>query len=188
MTELDRLRATAHPLRLQMLSLVTASALSAAEVGRELRVSQAAASYHLRVLERAGLVRVVEVVRLRGGEAKRYRHESSAEPFRLDDSVPAPSSSAAGRPADQDSAPEERALYVAALAAELQRRSAARVEGPQVTTDAELWVDADTWRRVVLMVGQASALLHARAQPPRSPGTGPVSMTAALFPLKRPRP
>ncbi|TLF25906.1 helix-turn-helix domain-containing protein, partial [Microbacterium sp. 5K110] len=81
MSRLDDLRATAHPLRLRLLSLLTGAALSAAEAGRELGVSQAAASYHLRVLERAGLIRVVEVVRLRGGDAKRYRHESSARPF-----------------------------------------------------------------------------------------------------------
>src|SRR6187549_612915 len=51
-----RLRATAHPLRLEMLSLLTGAALSAAEVARELGVTQANASYHLRLLHRAGLV------------------------------------------------------------------------------------------------------------------------------------
>ena len=85
MSSLDELRATAHPIRLRLLSLLTGAAMSAAEAGRELGYSQATASYHLRVLERAGLVRVVETVRLRGGEAKRYRHESSAERFRFDD-------------------------------------------------------------------------------------------------------
>nr|UXN27252.1 helix-turn-helix domain-containing protein [Curtobacterium flaccumfaciens] len=81
MSSLQSLRATAHPIRLRLLSLVTSSAMSAAEAARELGLSQATASYHLRVLERAGLVAVVEVVRLRGGEAKRYRHESSSQAF-----------------------------------------------------------------------------------------------------------
>ncbi|WP_440708508.1 helix-turn-helix domain-containing protein [Herbiconiux sp. YIM B11900] len=177
MATLDELRATAHPIRLQLLSLLTGAALSAAEAGRELRLSQATASYHLRVLERAGLVRVVEVVRVRGGEAKRYRHESSARPFALGD--PATATPAAR-------AAEEVAQYVEALAGELRRRSAARADGPQVTTDAELWVDPRVWNRVVALVGGASALLHAEARPPRTPGTVPVSMTAALFPLRRP--
>ncbi len=174
MSRLDDLRATAHPLRLRLLSLLTGAALSAAEAGRELGVSQAAASYHLRVLERAGLVRVVEVVRLRGGDAKRYRHESSARPFDATAAVP-------------PAAPAEEEAYVAALVEELRRRAHERTEGPAVTTDAELWVDPEVWRRVVRHVGEASALLHAAARPPRTPGTRPVSMTAALFPLRRKR-
>jgi DNA-binding transcriptional ArsR family regulator len=173
-TELDELRATAHPIRLRLLSLLTGVALSAAEAGRELGLSQATASYHLRVLERVGLVSVVEVVRVRGGDAKRYRHRSSAEPFPL-----RPSPAVAG-------GDEERAQYVEALADELRRRSRQRVAGPQVSTDAELWVDPETWQRVVQHVGRASAALHAAARPPRTPGTVPVSMTAALFPLRRP--
>ncbi|MCS5715993.1 helix-turn-helix domain-containing protein [Herbiconiux sp. CPCC 205716] len=175
MSSLDVLRATAHPVRLRLLSLLTGAAMSAAEAGRELRVSQAAASYHLRVLERAGLIRVVEVVRLRGGEAKRYRHESSAEPFRLAESI-----------ASGGGASEERSEYVEAVIDELRRRSALRVEGAHLTTDAELWVDPAVWRRVVAAVGAASALLHDEARPARTPGTAPVSMTAALFPLRRP--
>src|ERR1700679_2222186 len=47
------LRARAHPLRLRMLSLLTGAAMSAAELGRELGVSQALASYHLRQLAHA---------------------------------------------------------------------------------------------------------------------------------------
>jgi len=175
MSALDELRATAHPIRLRLLSLLTGVAMSAAEAGRELGLSQATASYHLRVLERVGLVEVVEVVTIRGGEAKRYRHLSSAQPFPV---VPAPDDGA-----DDDA---ERARYVEALADELRRRSPRRVAGPQISTDAELWVDAETWQRVVRHVGHASALLHAAAQRPRTPGTNPVSMTAALFPMKRP--
>lgn len=177
MSALDELRATAHPIRLRLLSLLTGVAMSAAEAGRELGLSQATASYHLRVLERVGLVEVVEVVTIRGGEAKRYRHLASARPFPV---VPAPVDG------DDGDADAERARYVDALTDELRRRSPRRVAGPQVSTDAELWVDAETWQRVVRHVGQASALLHAAAQRPRTPGTSPVSMTAALFPLKRP--
>lgn len=174
MSTIDELRATAHPIRLRLLSLLTGAAMSAAEAGRELGLSQATASYHLRVLERAGLVRVVETVRLRGGEAKRYRHESSAERFDL----------GTPRPIEPGAA-EQHATYVDAIVDELRRRAPRRTDGPQTSTDAELWVDPETWRRVVRHVGDASALLHAAARPPRTPGTRPVSMTAALFPLKR---
>jgi len=175
-SSLDELRATAHPLRLRLLSLLTGLPASAAEAGRELGCSQASASYHLRVLERAGLVEVVETVRLRGGEAKRYRHASSALPFRVDEA----------RASSSRAEADDRELFVEALADELRRRSALRTDGPQTSTDAELWVDPETWRSVVRHVGQASAALHAAAQAPRSPGTRPVSMTAALFPLRRP--
>ncbi|MET4052749.1 DNA-binding transcriptional ArsR family regulator [Frigoribacterium sp. PvP054] len=184
MSALDDLRATAHPIRLRLLSLLTGVAMSAAEAGRELGLSQATASYHLRVLERVGLVEVTEVVRIRGGEAKRYRHLSSARPFAV---VPATTSgSGTGDDSDDGAAADERASYVQALADELSRRSPRRTTGPQVSTDAELWVDAETWHRVVRHVGHASALLHAAARRPRTPGTSPVSMTAALFPMKRP--
>ncbi len=68
------LRATAHPLRLRILSLLTGAELSAAEVARELDVTHANASYHLRVLADAGEVVVAGEEKIRGGVAKRYRH------------------------------------------------------------------------------------------------------------------
>jgi len=177
MSSLQSLRATAHPIRLRLLSLVTSSAMSAAEAARGLGLSQATASYHLRVLERAGLVAVVEVVRLRGGEAKRYRHESSSQAFDPD----ARSDSGA-----EDVSIEDQLVYVEAQVEELRRRVRQRTTGPGVSTDAELWVGPETWRRVVHHVGQASALLHAAAQRPRTPGTVPVSMTVSMFPMRRP--
>jgi DNA-binding transcriptional ArsR family regulator len=181
MSSLQSLRATAHPIRLRLLSLVTSTAMSAAEAARELDLSQATASYHLRVLERAGLVTVVEVVRLRGGEAKRYRHESSSQPF-----DPDARSGAGSDDGDADVSVEDQLVYVEAQVEELRRRVRQRTTGPGVSTDAELWVGPETWRRVVHHVGQASALLHAAAQRPRTPGTVPVSMTVSMFPMRRP--
>lgn len=76
--EVSRLRARAHPVRLQMLSLLTGSAMSAAELARELGLTQANASYHLRMLVRAGLVTPAGQERVRGGTAKRYRYDVDA--------------------------------------------------------------------------------------------------------------
>ena len=63
------LRAMAHPLRLQMLSLLTGAELSAAEVARELGITHANASYHLRVLLDAGELEVAG----RGADPRRGR-------------------------------------------------------------------------------------------------------------------
>lgn len=171
MADLEELRATAHPIRLQLLSLVTGSAMSSAEAARELGITQANASYHLRLLERAGLVRVVETVRVRGGTAKRYRHGISAEPFEI--TVPAEASG--------EATADARALFASVLSEELRRRVGVRTTGPGVWTDAELWVAPEVWEQVVSLVGDAAALLHASAQPARSEGTGRVAMTTALF-------
>jgi DNA-binding transcriptional ArsR family regulator len=168
--QLEQLRATAHPSRLRMLSLLTGAAMSAAEVARELDVTQANASYHLRLLERAGLVHVVEELKVRGGVARRYRHESSSESFAAEEA-----------PVGGAGLQDARLHFIALLAEAMRERSTRRVAGPSVNTDAELWVAPDVWRQVVDMVGEASALLHSSAQPPRAEGTVPVAMTTALF-------
>ena len=71
--DVTALRATAHPLRLQILSLLTGTSMSAAELARELGTTQANASYHLRVLADAAHVVPADEVKIRGGVAKRYR-------------------------------------------------------------------------------------------------------------------
>jgi DNA-binding transcriptional ArsR family regulator len=160
------LRAVAHPLRLRMLSLLTGAAMSAAEVARELDVTHANASYHLRQLHAAGLLVVAEEESIRGGRAKRYRH--------------LPVASALPKPAD----PAGRRATLGAVADELVRRAAAQVVGPayyQHTTDAELWVDPEVWVEVVRAVHEASIRLHEAAVRPRTPGTVRVSASIALF-------
>ncbi len=167
-TTTGRLRATAHPLRLQILSLLTGAELSAAEVGRELGTTEANASYHLRVLATAGLLELAGEERIRGGLAKRYRH-----PWRVGKG-----------PVGQDPAPTDlpdRRALVQAMADEVVRRSTELVGGRNVFTDAELWVAPDVWEDCVDRVEQAGALLHDAARPPRSPGNVRVAMSAALF-------
>jgi len=159
------LRAIAHPVRLQLLSLLTGAELSAAEVARELGITHANASYHLRHLAEAGLIDVAGEERIRGGVAKRYRH-------RWDQHV-----RQQGRTTDAD-----RELYARALAEELVRRVRSAKRGrPGHYTDAELWVTPDDYDTALEAVGRASSVLHDRAQPPRTPGTIRTGFTAALF-------
>jgi len=158
--EISSLRATAHPLRLRMLSLLTSSAMSAAEVARELDITHANASYHLRQLHDADLVVVEGEERIRGGMAKRYRY------------LP-------GRP--EDPSDEDLAAQVRAMCSELLRRFAERRPGKANLTDAELWVTQETWEQALDMVIRASLLIHEEAKKPRTEGTVPVNLTVAAF-------
>lgn len=158
------LRATAHPLRLQMLSLLTGAELSAAEVARELGTTQANASYHLRFLLEAGLLVVAGEEEVRGGRAKKYRHPWDA----------------AAR--DEGTSTEaDRQAYVSVLAAAIPARYAERAPGRQLFTDAELWVEPEVWQEVLDLVTRASRLIHERAEPPRTTGTIRANLSVAAF-------
>jgi DNA-binding transcriptional ArsR family regulator len=76
--EVSSLRARAHPIRLRMLSLLTRAPRNAAELARELDLTHANASYHLRVLVGSGLVSLAGEEKVRGGTAKRYRYNLDA--------------------------------------------------------------------------------------------------------------
>lgn len=159
------LRAIAHPVRLQLLSLLTGAELSAAEVARELGITHANASYHLRHLADAGLIDVAGEERIRGGVAKRYRHRWDHHTRRR------------GRTTDAD-----RELYARALAEELVRRvRLADPRRPGHYSDAELWVTPEDYEAALESVGRASAVLHDGARPPRTDGTIRTGFTAALF-------
>lgn len=169
--ELSQLRVLAHPLRLRMLSLLTGAAFSAMELSRELGVSQALASYHLRQLHAAGLVELAEVRSRRGGRERRF----ACSP------TPAATPGVAGR--DR----EGQALLVETIAVELRRRSQdAELGAVQFGVDAELWVDPTVWASTLDAVRTASVELHQRACPPRTPGTIRVSVSALLFPMTTP--
>jgi DNA-binding transcriptional ArsR family regulator len=165
---ISELRATAHPLRLQMLSLLTGAELSAAEVARELDVSQANASYHLRLLHGAGLLEVAGEETVRGGKAKKYRHPWNAPAVR-----------------PQATREEDRLAYVRVLADMIPRRFLERAPGAQARlTDADLWVEPEVWEKVAALVDEASALLHASARPPRTEGTVRAALSVAAFRLR----
>jgi DNA-binding transcriptional ArsR family regulator len=160
--EVSSLRAIAHPIRIRMLSLLTGVEMSAAEVARELDITQANASYHLRLLAASGHVVEAGTEKIRGGVAKRYTH-----PWRID------GSKAKGSVSDSS--------LIEVIANEVVRRAGQRTAGLGMLTDAELWVSPDVWRRATDLVHEASALLHESAKRPRSKGTTHVNMTAAMF-------
>lgn len=148
-----------------MLSLLTGVEMSAAEVARELGITQANASYHLRQLAAAGHVVEAGTEKIRGGVAKRYTH-----PWR--DGAP------------KSSRPVSDTSLVEVIANELVRRAGQRAAGLGMLSDAELWVSPDVWRQAVDLAHQASALLHDNARRPRSKGAVHVNMTAVMFEME----
>jgi DNA-binding transcriptional ArsR family regulator len=161
-----QLRALAHPVRLRILSLLTGVAMTAADVARELGITHANASYHLRQLAGAGEIAVVAQESIRGGKAKRYRYTPPAE----------------GPPPEV--LRDHRIVHAAAIE-ELRRRSGLFKPGPgNRTSDAELWVDGQAWADAVAAIQGATRQLHDAARPPHSAGTMRVSLTIALFEMR----
>ncbi len=156
------LRALAHPVRLQMLSLLTGVSLTAAEIARQLGITHANASYHLRNLLASGLIVTAGEEKIRGGLAKRYRYEP------------------------QDFTGEQVTFFYPAAAAELTRRAEERrAGGVGVMSDAEVWVEPAVWQGVRDRIAAALHDLHAAARPPGSPGAVRTSTTVALFEMER---
>lgn len=166
------LRVLAHPVRLRMLSLLTGAALSAMELSRELGISQALASYHLRQLHRAGVIELAEVRSRRGGQERRFVYRPAAP------AVTGSPGSAGRTPSLQDGL----ALFAEAVCIELRRRSQQAEAGvDRLGVDAELWVEPGQWGDAVDAIRTASIALHRQAKPPRTAGTIRVSVSAVLF-------
>ncbi|WP_404350025.1 helix-turn-helix domain-containing protein [Phycicoccus jejuensis] len=169
MTDPGHLRALAHPTRLRILSLLTGSALSAADVARELGLTHANASYHLRLLRDAGELVVAGEESIRGGRAVRYRH-----PWREEDRPGGASTGGVD--------PGAAELVVRAVTQELQRRYRDRRRDlPGIVTDAELWVEEETWVRARELLLEAAALVHDGARAPRAEGTTLVNLSLFAF-------
>jgi DNA-binding transcriptional ArsR family regulator len=157
------LRALAHPVRLRMLTLMWPGPMSAAELARELDISHALASQHLRRLDAAGLVELAEERVRRGGRERRYRtvHGTPLSDQR------------AGTP-----------LLAEALTHTLRERAARRRPGEEgVTVDAELWVEPRVWQDVRRRLAALATELHDAAHPPHTPGTTPVGISVMAFPV-----
>ena len=163
------LRALAHPVRLRILSLLTSAAMTAAEVARELELTHANASYHLRHLLAAGMIEVAGEERIRGGVAKRYRYDIDRHQSRRAD-------------APWATEPGGQRLVYAALAAELRRRSDLLQPSRRgQLTDAELWIDPDVYTALRDRLSGLARDLHRAARPVRAEGAIRVSATIALF-------
>jgi DNA-binding transcriptional ArsR family regulator len=161
------LRASAHPVRLRIMSLLTGTAMSAAEVARELDLTHANASYHLRVLLEAEELVEAGEEKIRGGVAKRYRYPHERRGHHPNQSPPSA---------------DDRLFYARATGLELERRVALREPGtPQSHSDLEGWVDPEVWDRARALLEEASALLHDANRPPRTPGTIHVSSISWAF-------
>ncbi len=148
-----------------MLSLLTGTPMSAADLARELGLSHANASYHLRHLADAGAVVEAGEQRIRGGLAKLYRYPHDAEPPR------------------SDASDEDRVRYARALFQELERRLRHRLDVPGggLSGDLEGWVAPEAFERARALVEEASQVLHDANRPPHAEGTVHVSWTGWLF-------
>ena len=138
--QLVPLRAMAHPLRLQMLSLTTGAALSAAELAEELGIAHAAASYHARQLAEAGLLQVVEDDGERSGPGRppvRYRYDHR-------------------RGSHLDRSTDAEALW-AATAQDMQRRVRMRTRH-HVGADAEVWLAPEDFEEARALAQQLSEI------------------------------
>ncbi|WP_340540478.1 ArsR/SmtB family transcription factor [Nocardioides sp. GXZ039] len=166
--DVSALRAVAHPVRLRILSLLTGSAMSAAEVARALDLTHANASYHLRHLLAADEIVVEGEEKIRGGVAKRYRypHERNGR------------HAAGGPPTDED-----QLLYLRATAQEVERRLLRRRQGAGSGRSADLegWVDPSAWARALTLLEEASMVLHEANRAPHTEGTLHVSLTTWAF-------
>jgi predicted ArsR family transcriptional regulator len=163
--QLISLRAMAHPLRLQMLSLTTGAALSAAELAEELGIAHAAASYHARQLVEAGLLQVVEDDGERSGPGRppvRYRYDHR-------------------RGGHLDRSSDAEALW-AATAQDMQRRVRMRTRH-HVGADAEVWLAPEDFEEARALAQQLSDLIHERAQRPRAEGAVHASVSVYAFEL-----
>ena len=158
-----RLRASAHPVRLRILSLLTAEAMSAAEVARALGLTHANASYHLRVLHDVGELVVDGEEKIRGGVARRYRYDAAREHV------------------DRASGVDDRVAYARANALEVERRLLDATRGSGSSSDLEAWVPVEAWHRALDLLHEASHLLHTEARPAGTPDTVHVSATTTAF-------
>jgi predicted ArsR family transcriptional regulator len=147
--------------------MLTGRAMSSAELARELDMSHAAVSFHVRQLAAAGYLEVVETRSVRGGQERRYR-QRIAGPSQWEQ--------------------EDPRLAVGALGEDLGRRL---TEGPgwwRLFADAEVWVDQSVWDDARRRIAAAMQDLDDAAGTPGREGAVHVSATALLFEIGSPPP
>jgi DNA-binding transcriptional ArsR family regulator len=135
----EQLRALSNPTRWRILGRLIDDPASIQELARSLGAAKGTIGHHVHVLERAGLIRLVERTRVRGVVEKRYARV--ARQFKLPeaDSVPAESRQEIGtmplrqaieeaRPASGQDDPSMSLVIRARMPADRARRFAAMIE------------------------------------------------------------
>jgi DNA-binding transcriptional ArsR family regulator len=158
-----RLRALSHPLRLRILGMVPARPVSATDVAAVTGVAHAAASYHLRQLARAGLIRVqnppVSGARARGRPQQKYTMRSGIL---------------------RGLAPRSARLLERQLLNELDRKLRQAGAGTKRITDVEVWLAPQQARRIHTLTAELNAIVHSEALEPGAPRSQHFSLTSVL--------
>lgn len=157
-----RLRALSHPLRLRILGMVTSRAISATEVAAAAGVANAAASYHLRQLAQAGLVRPVQRPAANGPRGRgRPQQRYAMRPAAL-----------------RRLPPRSERLIERHVLSELGRILGQA--GTKRITNAEVWLTPADARRLRTVAAEADRIVHARGLPPGAPRSRHISLTSVL--------
>jgi DNA-binding transcriptional ArsR family regulator len=160
---IEQMRAMADDLRLRILQVLAHSAMTVTEVGRQLAVPANKTHYHVRELERVGLVRQVET-RERGGVLEKY-FRAVARDFNV------PSTLLRGATDDEGLALVGNMLQ--SLVQGFLRAAGGALKQPEESRDsigvsaASLWLTRDEHREVMQRI---TALLDPYIQPRDIPG------------------
>lgn len=164
MSNFEQLRVTAHPLRLQILSLLTGNSMSQGEVARSLGLSSAAISYHFNTLKTAGWLKETGAKTVRGGTAHLFTYNSA---------------SIAGR--------KSRNLDPSSwqvVGSELIRRAKHFRKGVQLLADADIHIDPQTWHQLAAEMQSIVIQIHEAAVPAKSKNAVRVNLSVAMFEMK----
>jgi len=130
--ETEQLRALADDLRIKIVASLRERAASTSELARELGLPKGTVGHHVKVLERAGLVRVVRTRRVRALTEKYYGRVARLFVIKSTDALPEGGSAIAAatlRQAAEEIAPaREEPLYLSLLHVRLTEADARRFE------------------------------------------------------------
>lgn len=124
-----QLRALADPFRTQLIHLLRFQARSTQELSGELSIPKGTVGHHLKVLERAGLIRVVRTRKVRAVTEKFYGRTARLFLYQVDD--PAEGRAIAGQMLRQAATELERAEFATGfglIRARLQKKDVDRFE------------------------------------------------------------
>jgi DNA-binding transcriptional ArsR family regulator len=180
-----QLRALAHPLRLQLLQVLSAEGpATASQLGRRLGESSGATSYHLRALHRAGMVEDAEQ---RNGRERWWQRVP--ERLMIPNSVP-PQASDAERLDLQAAHAQIESILVERDEKALQRWTEIRYDLPLDWQDSQWIGNLRIWATAAEVRGLVKTVLDS-AQPLRKPPEGEdaerleVHFTLRVLPQER---